>query len=96
MIDGRTVRILARQVPNYHTVFRNLASRALSVVPCDSCSHSVKKDGHLCCGRVLGRIEDDGIAIVAWNGTCDRAERRTGNAEGIGEVIAPLLLGSES
>ena len=82
MILGTTVKILARQVPNYHLVSPSLARHSLTLCACRSCRWSKDgSEGHLLCDRVAGRVEDDGYAIVATNGTCDRAEWRKDEAE---------------
>ena len=82
MITGRTVETLRRQVPNYHLLAAGIARTSHTVCPCRGCAHAKDSErlGHLVCGRVAGRI-DDGLAIVAVNGTCDRAEwrRETGD-----------------
>lgn len=78
MILGSTVKMLARQVPNYHLLSPGIARDSLSVCPCVRCAHGSDRealDGRLVCGRVAG-LCDDGYAIVAANGTCDRAEFR--------------------
>lgn len=83
MILGSTVKMLARQVPNYHLVAHGIAKSSLSVCACMNCARA--RDcgaGRLVCSRVEGRCEDDGYAIVSANGTCDRAEfRRDGETD---------------
>ena len=77
MILGSTLKILAKGCPNYHLVGAALAKSSLSVCCCKHCEHSFDSTNfHLMCDRVSGKLteEDMGHAIVAWNGTCDRAE----------------------
>lgn len=78
VILGSTVKILARQVPNYHLLSPGIARDSLSVCPCVRCAHCFghsDPDGRLVCDRVAG-VCDVGYALVAANGTCDRAEFR--------------------
>lgn len=70
--------MLARRVPNYHLLSPGIARDSLSVCPCVRCAHcsgNPALDGRLVCDRVAGLCEE-GYAIVAANGTCDRAEFR--------------------
>lgn len=81
MIPGNIIHILARQVPNYHLVAQRIARSSLSVCACRNCKYGVLGDdklfdGKLVCTRVFQLFIDKGYALVAENGTCDRAEFR--------------------
>lgn len=80
MIPGNIIHILARQVPNYHLVAQRIARSSLSVCACRNCKYGVDNgklfDGKLFCDRVFPLFIDKGYALVAENGTCDRAEFR--------------------
>jgi hypothetical protein len=78
MILGTTVKTLARLVPGYRLVAPGIARTTLSVCVCKNCAHCMvtRSAEHNVCKRVVGKLEEDGYAIVAWNGSCDRAEFR--------------------
>lgn len=80
MILGTTLRVIAKQCPGYRIVPAGIANYSVSVCCCSKCK-SAQKNGHefankFVCGRVIGRLDESerGHAIVAWNGSCDRAE----------------------
>ena len=81
MIESSILKMLARQVPNYHTVSPAFLKGTFSVCPCARCENSecatVRNSQHLVCTRVLRQLKElgasEGIAIVAENGTCDAA-----------------------
>lgn len=77
MIPGNIVRILSRQVPNYHLVAKGIAKRSISLCVCKYCKYGVEFSGPtLFCNRVFPYFIDKGYSLVAENGTCDKAEFR--------------------
>lgn len=80
MIDGATLKLLAKQCPNYHELEmgRGLIRATFSVTPCKYCAsclvkHEEGKRINRHCGRVYGLV-NPANSIVGEYCTCDHAK----------------------
>lgn len=82
MILGSTIRVISRQCPGYRIVPPGIARKSVSVCVCRSCANCIIGKDHRC-GNLVGRLDpsEEGHAIVAWNGSCDRAVWRKSDGE---------------
>lgn len=80
MIDGATLKLLAKQCPNYHELEmgRGFIRATFSVIPCKDCASclATREEGKRIarhCGRVYGLVSPAN-SIVGEYCTCDHAK----------------------